>query len=45
MSTRCDQKMTFILKFRELRMFDYRFSVMFVHMSVIYVENISHFVL
>ena len=33
--TRCDQKITIIFKFRELRMFDFCiFSVMLVHMSV-----------
>ena len=40
---KCDQKITVILKFRELRcsIFAY-FSVMLVHMPVIYVDNISH---
>ena len=37
---RCDQKIIVIFKFRELRMYDIR---MLVHMSVIYVDNVSHF--
>ena len=33
-----------IFKFRELRMFDFRiFFCMLVHMSVIYIDNISYF--
>ena len=41
--TRCDQKITVIFKFREIRMFGIRIfiSVILVHMSVIYVTNIS----
>ena len=45
--TRCDQKITVIFIFRDLHIFDFRitFSVMWVHMSVIYgyADNISHF--
>ena len=42
--TKCDQKITAIFKFRELRIFNLLiFSVLLVHMSVIYVDNISHF--
>ena len=43
--TRFDKKITVIFKFHELRMFNFRiffFSVMLVHMSVKYVEDISH---
>ena len=40
LNTRCDQKINVIFKLRELHMFDY---VMLVHMSVIYIDNISHF--
>ena len=36
--TRCDQKIMAIFNSRELRMF-----VILVHMSAIYVDNISHF--
>ena len=37
--TTCDHKITVIFKFRELCLFDFLiFSVMLVHMSVIYVD-------
>ena len=42
MCTRCDQKIIVIFKFLELQCSVFAFfSVMLVHMSVIYVNNIS----
>ena len=41
--TSCDQKTTISFKLRELRTYIRFFSIMLVHMSVIYVDNISHF--
>ena len=43
--TRCDQKITVILKFPKLLMFDFRilFSYVRTHVCYIYLDNISHF--
>ena len=45
MSTRCVQKVSRILNFRGLRIFDFRFfcGVMLVLMSLIYADKYGHF--
>ena len=44
--TRYEQKITFIFKYLELRIFDFHifFSVMLVHMSYIYVDNMTFWI-